>query len=56
MLEQIRRKGEDTCVNLYKVTNEDTPENPVEWVYEEGKIYNSIFTLREDAPKEKKNG
>ena len=44
---------EGTCVNSYRVTNEDTPENQVKWMNEEGKIYNSIFTFREDAPIEK---
>ena len=33
--------------------NGDTPENQVEWVDEEGKIYNSTFTFREDAAIEK---
>ena len=41
-------------MNLYRVTNEDIPESRVERVNEYGKLYNSIFTFREDVPIEKK--
>ena len=34
--------------------NEDTPKYQVEWVDENGKIYNSILTFKEDAPIEEK--
>ena len=34
--------------------NEDTPEDQIEWVDENGKIYNSIFTFKEDPPIEKR--
>ena len=34
--------GEDTCVNVYRVINEDTSGNPV-YVDENGIIYNSIY-------------
>ena len=50
MLEQ---KKKDTYVTLYRATNEDTPENQVEWVDKEGKIYNSTFTFRKDTHIEK---
>ena len=40
------RKGEDIYINLYRVTNEHTPENQVEWVGKEEKIYNNLFTVR----------
>ena len=30
------RQGEDTCVNLYRVRNEDTPGYQIEWVDENG--------------------
>ena len=30
--------------------NKDTPGNHVEWVDENGKIYSSLFTFKEDAP------
>ena len=39
-------------MDLFKVRNEDTPGNQVE--LENGKIYNSMFTFKEDAPIEKK--
>ena len=45
------RREEDTCVNLFRMTNEDTPGNQVEWVVENGKIYNNIFTFEDDAPR-----
>ena len=41
-------------MNLYRATNKDTSENQVEWVDKKGKIYDSIFTFREDVPIEKK--
>ena len=31
-------RGEDNCVNLFRVRNEDTPENQIEWV-EKMRIY-----------------
>ena len=37
-------------MNLLRVTNTRTPGNQVEWVDENGKIYDCIFTLKEDAP------
>ena len=40
------RREEGTCVNLFRVTNEHTPENQVKWVDE---IYNSIFTFKKDV-------
>ena len=46
-------KEKISCENMYRVTNEDTPENQAEWVDDNGKIYNSIFTFKEDAPIEK---
>ena len=48
------RCREDTCANLFKVMNEDTPKYQVEWVDENGKIYNSIFNFKKDASIEKK--
>ena len=50
------RREEDTCVNLFRMTNEDTPGNQVEWMDKNGKIYNSIFTFKEDAPIVKTTG
>ena len=38
-------RGEDTCVNLHWVINEDTLGNPV-YMDENGKIYNSIYNTR----------
>ena len=35
-------------MNLFRVRNEETPENQTEYV-ENGKIYNAIFTFREGA-------
>ena len=40
-------------MNLYRVMNEDTPENKVEWRDEDNKIYNSIFIFKEDVLIEK---
>ena len=45
---------EDTCVNLYRVTNEDAPEEDIEYVDGNGKFYVSIFTFKENAPINKK--
>ena len=45
---------EDTCVNLFKVTNEDAPKENVDLVDKNGKFYNSIFTFKENAPINKK--
>ena len=47
------KRGEDTCVNFFRVMNEDTPGNQVKWEDENGKLYNNIFTFKEDAPIEK---
>ena len=41
-------------MSLFRVRNEDAPGNQVEWVNKNGKIYNSTFTFKEDAPIEKK--
>ena len=41
---------EDTCVNLFRVTDEDAPEERTELVDEDGKFYHSIFTFKENAP------
>ena len=40
---------EDTCLNLYRVINEDTSGNPVN-VDKNGKIYNSIYNFKEGIP------
>ena len=48
-----KKEKTHTCVNLYRVTNEYTPENQVEWVNKNRKIYNSTFTFKEDALIEK---
>ena len=45
------RRGEDTYVNLFRITNEDTPGNQAEWFNKNEK--NSIFIFKEDAPIEK---
>merc|ERR1711976_724142 len=45
---------EDTCVNLYRATNEDAPEEEIEYVDENGKLYVSIFTFKENRPSSKK--
>ena len=45
----LEHRGEDAYVNLYRVTNEDTLENQAEWVHKNEKIYNSIFTFRDDV-------
>ena len=42
---------EDTCVNLYRVTTEDTPVNQIELVEKNYEIYKSIFTFKEDVLK-----
>ena len=39
--------GEATCVNLYRVTDEDVPEEKIELMDENGKFYNSSFTFKE---------
>ena len=44
--ETIELYSEDTCVNLYRVINEDTSGNPV-YVDENGMIYNSIYNFKE---------
>ena len=41
---------EATCVNLYRVTDEDAPEDKIELVDENGKFYNSCFTFKECTP------
>ena len=41
-------------MNLLRVTNTRTPGNQVEWVDENGKIYNSMFTFKVDALIEKR--
>ena len=41
---------EDTCVNLFRERNKDTPGNQIEYMDENVKICNSIFTFKEDAP------
>ena len=48
------RWGEDICVDLYRVRNEDTPRDQIEWVDENEKINNSMITFKEDAPVEKR--
>ena len=47
-------KQEDTCMNLYRVINEDTSGNPV-YVDENRKIYNSIYYFKEGMKTNKKN-
>ena len=42
--------GEATCVNLYRVTDKDAPEDKIELVDENGKFYNSCFTFKECTP------
>ena len=44
---------EDTCVNLYRVINEDTSGNPV-YVEENWIIYNSIYNFKKSMPTNKK--
>ena len=39
-----------TCVILYRVTDEDAPEDKIELVDENGKFYNSCFTFKECTP------
>ena len=46
---------EDTCVKLFRVTDEDAPEEKKELVDENGKFYNSIFTFKDNALINKKN-
>ena len=41
-------------MNLFKVRNENTPGNQIEYEYENRIIYNSTFTFKEDARIEKK--
>ena len=48
------RRGEDICVNLFRVRNEDTPENQIEYMDSNGKKYNSKFIFKETASMEKK--
>ena len=48
------KQGDITCVDLYRVRNKDTSGNQIEWVVENEKIHNSIFTFKEDAPIEKR--
>ena len=43
----------DICVYLFRVRNKNTPGNQIEYVNKNGKIYNTIFTFKEDAPTEK---
>ena len=40
------RRGEDICVNLFRVRNEDTPENQIEYMDNNGKKYPDIESFQ----------
>ena len=48
-----KNRGEDTCVNIYRVVNKDTSGN---LVYEDENriIYNNIYNFRKDIQTNKK--
>ena len=46
-------RGKDTCMNLHRVINEETSENPV-YMDENSIIYNSIYNFKDGMPTNKK--